>query len=62
VIAGSSSLNIWHTPHKRQIEDFILAVREDRDPLVNGHEGRKPLEIVLAVYESARTGKTIKLG
>jgi UDP-N-acetyl-2-amino-2-deoxyglucuronate dehydrogenase len=62
VIAGSSSKDIWHTPHKRQIEDFVLAVQEDREPLVNGYEGRKPLEIVLAVYESARTGKTVRLG
>ncbi len=41
---------------------MIAAIREDREPLVNGIEGRKPLEIVLAVYESARTGETVRLG
>lgn len=43
------------------IEDMIKAVREDRDPLVNGEEGRKSLEIVLALYESARSGRPVKL-
>jgi predicted dehydrogenase len=40
---------------------MIQAIRENREPLVNGEEGRKPLEIVLAVYESARTGGTVKI-
>jgi predicted dehydrogenase len=41
---------------------MLEAIRDDREPLVNGAEGRKPLEIVLAVYESARTGQTVRLG
>jgi UDP-N-acetyl-2-amino-2-deoxyglucuronate dehydrogenase len=61
-IGGTSSKNIWHLSHKRQIADMIAAIHENREPLVSGIEGRKPLEIVLAVYESARTGKTVKLG
>lgn len=60
-IGGTSSKDIWHLSHKRQIKDMIDAICEDREPLVNGVEGRKPLEIVLAVYESARTGKTVRL-
>lgn len=60
-IGGTSSKDIWHLSHKRQIADMIAAIREDREPLVNGAEGRKPLEIVLAVYESARTGKPVRL-
>jgi predicted dehydrogenase len=61
-IGGSSSKDIWHFSHRCQIADMLDAIREDREPLVNGDEGRKPLEIVLAVYESARTGKPVKLG
>jgi len=60
-IGGSSSKDIWHHSHRRQLADFIDAVRAGRSPLVTGEEGRKPLEIVLAVYESARTGKTVRL-
>jgi UDP-N-acetyl-2-amino-2-deoxyglucuronate dehydrogenase len=47
--------------HGLQIEDMMNAIREDREPLVNGEEGLKPLEIILAIYESARTGKEVTL-
>lgn len=49
------------TAHRRQVEDMIAAIRDDREPLVNGEEGRRPLEIILAVYESARTGLPVSL-
>ena len=52
---------ITHEGHVQQIADFIRAILEDREPFITGEEGRKPLEIILAVYESARTGKTVKL-
>ncbi len=48
--------------HPRQIEDFVQAIAEDRSPYVDGVEGRKALEVVLGIYESARNGKRIKLG
>lgn len=61
LIAGSSSHDIWHHSHKKQIADMLSAIRENREPLVNGYEGRRALQIVLAVYESARTGKPVRL-
>lgn len=60
-IGGTSSKDIWHLAHRRQIADMMDAIREDREPLVNGEEGRKPLQIVLAVYESSRAGKPVRL-
>jgi UDP-N-acetyl-2-amino-2-deoxyglucuronate dehydrogenase len=42
--------------HRDQIADFVEAVREDREPSINVEEGRKPLAIIAAIYESARTG------
>lgn len=48
-------------PHKAQLEDMIDAIINDREPLVNGKEGRNALEIVLAIYESAKSGKTVTL-
>lgn len=45
--------------HRIQILDMIRAIREDREPFINGEAGLKPLEIVLAIYESARTGRTV---
>ena len=37
------------------------AVLDDRDPLITGEEAMKSVNIILAIYESARTGKEIKL-
>jgi predicted dehydrogenase len=47
--------------HQRQIQDMMEAIRSGREPLINAIEGRKSVEIVLAVYESARSGKLIHL-
>jgi predicted dehydrogenase len=47
--------------HALQIADMIRAIREDRAPLVDGNEGRHPVEIILSIYESARTKKEVIL-
>jgi UDP-N-acetyl-2-amino-2-deoxyglucuronate dehydrogenase len=47
--------------HRVQIQDFIEAVREDHEPSVNLEEGRKPLAIIAAIYESARTGGPVRI-
>lgn len=47
--------------HQIQIQDLCRAIIEDREPMVNGHEARKAVEIILAVYESARTGAPVNL-
>lgn len=46
--------------HERQIEDFLAAIREDRDPLITGEDGRKTVEIITAVYRSQRDGRPVK--
>lgn len=40
--------------------DFINAVVEDREPLINGEEGRKALEVIRAIYQSSRECKPIR--
>jgi predicted dehydrogenase len=45
--------------HDKQIADFIRAVREDGRPLVDGETARHDVAIILAIYESARTGKEV---
>ncbi|MDP9313618.1 MAG: Gfo/Idh/MocA family oxidoreductase [Chloroflexota bacterium] len=47
--------------HREQLRDFIAAIREDGEPLVNIEEGRKPVAVILAIYESARTGRPVKV-
>ncbi len=41
--------------HTLQIADMIRAIRENGTPLVDGQAGRHPVEIILGIYESART-------
>ncbi|MFN9975351.1 MAG: Gfo/Idh/MocA family oxidoreductase, partial [Phycisphaerae bacterium] len=47
--------------HQLQLTDFLDAIREGRAPLVDGAEGRRSVEIILAIYESSRTGKSVRL-
>ncbi len=47
--------------HRDQIQDFVEAVREGREPSINVEEGRKPLAIIRAIYESASTGEAVRL-
>lgn len=40
--------------HRLQIEDFLTAILQDREPLVTGEEGRKAVELFEAIYRSQR--------
>lgn len=47
--------------HQRQFEDFIRSVNAGQRPAIDGLEGRKSVEIILAIYESAWTGRKVYL-
>ncbi|MEW4488864.1 Gfo/Idh/MocA family oxidoreductase [Thalassoglobus sp. JC818] len=47
--------------HQKQFEDFIKAVQEDRTPQIDGYEGRKSVELILAIYQSSWEGQRIDL-
>jgi predicted dehydrogenase len=59
--SASSPIVADVTGHRRLIEDFVEAIRDHRDPMCSGREGRKSLAVVDAVYESARTGRAVDL-
>ena len=46
-----------HTP---LFKDTIDAINNDRQPLINGIEGKKAMGIVLAAYKSRLTGLPVK--
>jgi UDP-N-acetyl-2-amino-2-deoxyglucuronate dehydrogenase len=46
------------TPHRRVFEDFVEAIRTNREPACSGVEGRRSVAVVEAIYESARTGRS----
>lgn len=47
--------------HRKQIEDIIAAIEENRAPKVDIYEGKRPVEIILGIYESSKTGKKINI-
>jgi UDP-N-acetyl-2-amino-2-deoxyglucuronate dehydrogenase len=47
--------------HRAQIEDFALAVRENREPAVPGREARRSVELICAIYESDKSGRIVRL-
>lgn len=52
---------IYGFGHREIIEDMIQAIKSDRPPAVPGEEGRKALEIILAIYRCQETGMPVKL-
>lgn len=52
---------IWGDAHRAQLADFIQAVRDNRKPAIDGAAGLQAVQVVCAVYESARTGKLVTL-
>ena len=53
---------IGHQAHAKQFADVLAAINEGRKPLIDGYEGRKSVEVICAVYESAKKGGVVKLG
>jgi len=52
---------ISHYGHREQLADLIRVIRGGGQVMLSGEEGRKPLELILAVYESARAGREVRL-
>jgi predicted dehydrogenase len=55
--ARCETLDVMTHYHTLQIQDFLRAIAEDRDPAVPGREGRKHVEIAVAIYRSQRDGR-----
>ena len=47
--------------HMLQVQDMAQAILKDREPMVPGPEARKAVELILAIYRSAKTGRTVRL-
>jgi predicted dehydrogenase len=58
---GASWVNWGDDMDKGLVADFISAVREGRAPAVSGEDGKRALEVALAAYQSAETGKAVPL-
>ncbi len=54
---GRSPMNIADTGHRLQLEDFSDAILNHREPRLTGREGRRAVELICGIYESAKNGK-----
>lgn len=53
--------NVYGNGHARLFADVIAAVEEDRRPYVDACAGRRALELVLAIYQSQKEHRAVKL-
>ena len=47
--------------HRRLIEDFLRAIDEDGQPVCDGREGRRSVQLIESIYESSRLGQPVNL-
>ena len=59
--AVSNPADISYHGHREQLRDMLDSIDTGRKPAIDGADARKPLEIILAVYESARSGRDVTL-
>jgi UDP-N-acetyl-2-amino-2-deoxyglucuronate dehydrogenase len=62
IASGSSDpMAISLASFERQFQNFAESIHERVEPLVNGLEGLRTLEIVLAIYESCRENTSVRI-
>jgi len=57
VVAFESNDISW----QEELGEFFMAIEERREPIGNGYDGYKANEMIEAVYESAKTGRVVKI-
>ena len=53
--------NVYGNGHTSLYADVIDAIEKDRKPYIDAVAGRNAVEMILAIYQSAATGKPVKL-
>jgi predicted dehydrogenase len=51
----------WMRGYPQELEDFVDAVREGREPLAGAALAREVVEVIYAAYVSAATGRRVEL-
>lgn len=52
---------LWNYGFPQEMRHFARCVRGKEEPQATGEDGRLALEVILAAYESARTGRKVQL-
>lgn len=62
IASGSSDpMAISLTSFERQFRDFADAIKTGREPVVNGEEGYRAVELVIGIYESCRQQQPVTI-
>ena len=60
--AASKSASLPQRDHfALEMDHFSASIMNNTEPLTPGEEGLKDLRVMMAIYEAARSGKTVKL-
>jgi UDP-N-acetyl-2-amino-2-deoxyglucuronate dehydrogenase len=59
--AAANPLSVYGSGHRPFYENVVRVLRGEAAPGTDGREGRKSLELILGIYESARTGHDVSL-
>ncbi len=59
--AAPNPLSVYGSGHRPYYENVVKVLRGEAAPGTDGREGRKSLELILAIYESARTEREVTL-
>jgi UDP-N-acetyl-2-amino-2-deoxyglucuronate dehydrogenase len=57
----SNPPNVYGYGHEGYYRNVLAVLRGDAEPETDGRAGRKSLELILGIYESARTGQDVPL-
>ncbi|MBC2399546.1 Gfo/Idh/MocA family protein [Clostridium tetanomorphum] len=57
---GEDPDTVYGFGHTYLFKDVIEAIHENKEPLINGEEGKKGMAIILAAYKSRLTGNPVK--
>jgi predicted dehydrogenase len=52
---------IWNYGFPQEFAHFVDCVKNDKQPMVTGEDGKATLEVIFAAYESAGTGRKVML-
>jgi UDP-N-acetyl-2-amino-2-deoxyglucuronate dehydrogenase len=52
---------IGHHGHARLFQNVLTAIKKGTKPSIDGREGRRSVEIILAIYRAAETGRAVEL-
>jgi predicted dehydrogenase len=51
----------WMLGYPQELQDFVEAISEDRDPVSDGHFGLEVCKVIYASYQSAEEGRRVEI-